>query len=145
MGEIWSCVQPRTKLDGVLTDKEREELLEIYETLKFDRSNPVKIGKFRTQLYYVLNERKKRLQLTANLWEDWQELNRHWRHALEKQPDQEQLMDKLSFLHLWKSYGSSKRHSWPGTCCSIERRASPLADYDEHRWRLSEVERKLSN
>jgi hypothetical protein len=144
MGEIWSCVKPRSKLDALLSDKEREQLLQIYESLTFDKSRPVKLSEFKLQLSNALvNLRKKRL-LLANLWEDWVELNLHFRSALMKQPEQTELTDKLSFLHLWKLYGSSKRQqTWPVLCCNTQRKRNSLIDYDEQRWKLHQVERKL--
>jgi hypothetical protein len=145
MGEIWSCVQPRSKLDALLSDNEREQLIKIYESLTFDKSKPVKLTEFRTQLSNALDSLSKKRQLQANLWEDWVELDLHFRFTLMKQPEQTELFDKLSFLHLWKLYGSSKRQqTWPALCCSAQRTREELIDYDEQRWKLHKVARKLS-
>lgn len=142
MGEIWSCVKPRTKLDGLLSDSEREQLLEIYEVLKIDKSKPMLLGRLRTQLYYVVLDMKKRGILLGSLWEDWQEFNFQLRHSLAKQPDQTEIIDKLGFLHLWKTFGSGKRHTFPGSCCNVVRRRTALADYDEQRWKLHQMVKK---
>lgn len=143
MGEIWSCVKPRCKLNGVLTDEERKQLLEIYDTLQIDQNKPVKIGRLRTQLYYVIIDLKKRGKLFANLWQDWQELNFHLRHTLLKQPDQEEVTSRLGFLHLWKTFGSKKRHVGTDFCCSTSRQLAMHADYDEQQWKLNKLNRLL--
>jgi hypothetical protein len=144
MGEIVSCLQPRSKLDALLSDAERLQLTEIYDTLVFDKSTPMKIGRLRTLLYYAIIDLKNEGQLLPNLWEDWLELNLNLRKSIIKHPDQAELLsNRETFLHLWKTFASSKRQALPGAWCSVHRKQQALADYDARRWKLHQAEQRL--
>jgi hypothetical protein len=146
MGEIVSCLQPRSKLDALLSDSERQQLTEIYDSLVLDKSTPMKIARLRTMLYYAIIDLKDEGQLLPNLWEDWLELNLNLRKSLVKHPDQaEVLSTRETFLHLWKTFGSSKRQTFPGAWCSVLRKQQDLADYDERRWKLYQDQQRLLN
>jgi hypothetical protein len=130
----------RGKLDPILSDCEVKQLSLVYDTLEFKKSVAVKLEDFRKQLLSAVMELRTQGTLLPNLWQDMHELNSRLERSHLKRPDQELLVDKQTFFHMWKSYGSEKRLA---NLASNHNSRKELILLDQQRWKLHRAEKKL--
>eukprot|EP00359_Climacostomum_virens_P007614 CAMPEP_0204901260 /NCGR_PEP_ID=MMETSP1397-20131031/2976_1 /ASSEMBLY_ACC=CAM_ASM_000891 /TAXON_ID=49980 /ORGANISM="Climacostomum Climacostomum virens, Strain Stock W-24" /LENGTH=149 /DNA_ID=CAMNT_0052069587 /DNA_START=230 /DNA_END=679 /DNA_ORIENTATION=- len=137
-----SCVSKRSKLDSLLTDEERRQLIIIYEALPYDKENGILLARFRDLLQSEITRLKSDGKLIESLWDDWHDINIYLRRLVLAQNDREAKIDRLSFLHMWKTHGTSKRQV-AGLCCTVKRQQMSATDYDEQSWRISYIKKLL--
>lgn len=142
MGEIVSCISKRSKLDSLLKDEERAQIFSIYEALPYNKDSSIQVARFRELVQTEIMRLKNENKLIINLWDDWQDVNVHLRRLILAQNDKEVKIDRLSFLHMWKSHGTSKRQV-AGLCCTVKRQQMSATDYDEQSWRISNLKKML--
>jgi hypothetical protein len=133
-------MESRGKLDAILSDYEVNQLSCVYDSLEFNRSLPVKLEDLRKLLLSAVVELRTRGTLLPSLWEDMHELNSRLERSVLKRPDQALLVDKQTFFHMWKSYGSTKRLA---NLASSHSSCNELIILDQQRWKLHKAEKKL--
>lgn len=141
MGEIASCISKRSKLDSLLTDNERTQVLSIYDALPYDKDKSILLSKFQEFLQKTVTKMRYEHKLIEALWGDWRDVNSFLKGLAKS--DREVTIDRLSFLHLWKCHGTSKR-TGTGLCCTTQRQQVSASDYDEQSWRLSNIRKMLN-
>jgi hypothetical protein len=142
MGEIVSCISRRSKLDSLLTDEERTQLIGIYEALSYDKEQVVLATVFRALLQKEVTRLRTNKELKDSLWSDWQDVSLYLRRVVLVQTSKAVRIDRLSFLHMWKTHGTSKRIGG-GMCCHVKRQEMSASDYDEQSWRISHFKKLM--
>lgn len=137
-----SCISRRSKLDSLLTDDERSQLISIYEALPYEKEQSVLVSNFRDLLQAEILRLHGEGTLIGAIMGDWNDVSRYLNRIIQADQGKEATIDRLSFLHLWKTHGTQKRMP-AGLCCIVKRQSMSSTDYDEQTWRSSYIKRLL--